>query len=594
MNSFLGCLAVGDAPLVPGLFPSHPDTLATPRSALYGPSVWRNGSLTIVVEGALRIADDGAAGAHLAPRIAELYLREGQRMLGKLRGPFALAIVNEEARAALLAIDRMGVHRLCWALDGGTLAFGSHAGEVAALRPAPPALNRQALFDFVLEHVIAAPATVYVGVSKLLAGSFVEIRSGRAQTATYWNPDFSHVSSAAADALQREVLPTLDRAVARCAPDDRTGTFLSGGLDSSTVTGVLTRSRTRPTHAFSVGFGVDEFNELSYARIATAKFGCAHHVYEVVPNDIVELVPRIAAAYDEPFGNSSAVPTLCCARLAREHGMDHLLAGDGGDEVFGGNARYVRQSVFEHYGRLPSWLRAGLLEPLASRIDPETAPLPFRKFSSYVRQARVPLPERFESWNLVYREGPARVFDPEFLRSVEPDHPLKQMRECWERCASTDLLDRMLWYDWKLTLADNDLRKVSRMCELAGIKVSYPMLDEEVVDLSIKVPSAAKIAGGELRTFFKRSVSDFLPAEIINKEKHGFGLPFGQWLKTHVPLQELVYATLDSLRTRGILHREFIERVANEHRSGHPGYYGYAIWDMVMLEQWLQQSRAGV
>jgi asparagine synthase (glutamine-hydrolysing) len=194
----------------------------------------------------------------------------------------------------------------------------------------------------------------------------------------------------------------------------------------------------------------------------------------------------------------------------------------------------------------------------------------------------------------VYREGPARVFDPEFLRSVEPSHPLRQMRECWERCPSTDLLDRMLWYDWKLTLADNDLRKVSRMCELMGVRVSYPMLDEEIVDLSIRIPSSSKIAGSELRTFFKRAVREFLPEEIIRKEKHGFGLPFGQWLKTHAPLQELVYETLDSLRARAILHREFIDRVANEHRAGHPGYYGYAIWDMVMLEQWLQSVSARI
>ncbi len=207
---------------------------------------------------------------------------------------------------------------------------------------------------------------------------------------------------------------------------------------------------------------------------------------------------------------------------------------------------------------------------------------------SYVQQARVPLPERFETWNLFYREGMASTFDPDFLASIDLEHPMRKMREAWESCPSPELLDRMLWYDWKYTLADNDLRKVSRTCELAGVRVSYPMLDEDVVDLSIRVPSNVKIAGGELRTFFKRSVRDFLPGEIIAKKKHGFGLPFGQWLKTYEPLQEIVYDCMGGLKQRAILSRGFIDRVAEEHRTGHASYYGYAIWDMVTLELWLR------
>jgi asparagine synthase (glutamine-hydrolysing) len=166
------------------------------------------------------------------------------------------------------------------------------------------------------------------------------------------------------------------------------------------------------------------------------------------------------------------------------------------------------------------------------------------------------------------------------------------MREAWEDCPSDDLLDHMLWYDWKYTLADNDLRKVTLMCELAGVRVSFPLIDEGVVDLSLKVPTAAKISGHELRSFFKSSVRDLLPTEIINKTKHGFGLPFGVWLKTHQPLQELVYDSLSSLKNRQFLNKGFVERVISEHRDGHASYYGSAIWDMMMLEQWLgRQAR---
>jgi asparagine synthase (glutamine-hydrolysing) len=161
------------------------------------------------------------------------------------------------------------------------------------------------------------------------------------------------------------------------------------------------------------------------------------------------------------------------------------------------------------------------------------------------------------------------------------------MRDIWRSCPSDDLLDRMLWYDWKFTLADNDLRKVSHMCELAGVRVSYPMLDEDFVAHSIKVPSREKISGHELRTFFKNAVRGFVPDRVINKEKHGFGLPFGVWLKDDQPLQEIVYGSLDSLRHRDIFDPTFLDRVVAEHKDGHASYYGSAIWDLVMLEQWL-------
>jgi asparagine synthase (glutamine-hydrolysing) len=166
------------------------------------------------------------------------------------------------------------------------------------------------------------------------------------------------------------------------------------------------------------------------------------------------------------------------------------------------------------------------------------------------------------------------------------------MADVWNSCPSDDLLDRMLWYDWKFTLADSDIRKVSTMSELAGVAVSYPMLEEDFVDLSIRVPSTDKMSRRELRTFFRDSVRDFLPAKVIQKQKHGFGLPFGQWLKTHKALQDLVYGSLDSLRARGMFNAEFLDRVAEEHREGHAGYYGYAIWDLVMLEQWFQSHHA--
>jgi asparagine synthase (glutamine-hydrolysing) len=589
MQDLFGALIIDGNVVSNALPPARPNDAAASKVRLQAEHVYQDALVAIALRGWPQDERFRTAPERLLQHLGARYLAVGAAFLRELRGSFAIAVVDYRSSSALIAVDRMGIETLAWSLDGAIFAFGTSASAVADALPIKPPLNRQAVFDFMLGHMVAAPDTAYVGVNRLPPATYLELREGGVQLQRYWTPDFRRPGSSQIEALAAEVLPTLGRAVERCGgTDEASGTFLSGGLDSSTVTGLFAKSRDGNANAFSVAFGVDEYNELSYARLAASRFGCRHHVYEVVPADIVELLPTIAAAYDAPYGNSSAVPTLCCARFAKSNGTDHLLAGDGGDEIFGGNSRYAKHKIFEHYARLPRWLRGGLLEPLATSLHGRSLPWPVSKAVSYVEQARVPLPERFETWNLFYREGMASTFDSEFLASIDVAHPLRRMRETWESCPSPDLLDRMLWYDWKFTLADNDLRKVSRTCELAGVRVSYPMLDEDVVDLSIRVPSNAKISGTDLRTFFKGSVREFLPSEIIAKEKHGFGLPFGQWLKTYGPLQEIIYDSLAGLKRRRIMNDSFVDRIVDEHRSGHASYYGYAIWDMAMLELWLR------
>ncbi len=559
MTDIAGQIAFDSGP-IPRHIEQTPDPGGTlPHASLNGPVVYRNERGVIAIKGELAFAGSPDA-ASVARRVLEAYLSKGAVIVSELRGPFALVIFEPTARKCLIAIDRMGIERLAWGRSKGWIAVGSSAADVARNLTAVPELNHQALFNFMYSHMVPAPYTVFQDVSKLL-------------------PD--------TDQLLKETRPLLRTAIERTHPGRNTGAFLSGGLDSSTVSGLLAEVQAHQTPVFSVGFGVAEYDEMEFARAAAKKFDLAHHVYEVTPSDIVDLIPRIAAAYDEPFGNSSAVPTFCCARFALEHGVDHLLAGDAGDELFGGNERYVKHRIFELYNRVPIWLKNAVFGPLAKRIDPESGVYPLRKMSSYVRQAAIPLPERYESWNLIYREGADRIFNADFLKTVDPAHVFEEMRDIWRSCPSDDLLDRMLWYDWKFTLADNDLRKVSHMCELAGVRVSYPMLDEDFVAHSIRVPSREKIKGYELRTFFKNAVRGFVPDKVINKEKHGFGLPFGVWLKDDQPLQEIVYGSLDSLRHRDIFDPTFLDRVVAEHKDGHASYYGSAIWDLVMLEQWL-------
>ncbi len=371
-------------------------------------------------------------------------------------------------------------------------------------------------------------------------------------------------------------------------PGASEGAFLSGGLDSSTVSGMFAKHlRPKSAPTFSIGFEAQGYDETEYARIAARHFGTEAHEYYVTPEDIYTAVRDIAAAFDEPFGNSSAIPVYFCARLAREHGVERMLAGDGGDELFAGNSRYAKQLVFERYGRVPAALRAGLLEPLLLGTPLGRLPLA-GKAASYIRQAQVPLPDRLQSYNFLHRHAADEVFAPGLLGRIDTDAPLRALRAEYGEHAAAPAVDRMLFLDWKFTLHDNDLVKVNGMCGLAGIDVGYPMLDESLVRMSCRIPATLKLRDGELRWFYKHATRDFLPGEIIRKKKHGFGLPFGVWLTGHAGLRELATASLGRLRERGLFNGAFLDALLDMQRDVHAAYYGELVWVLMVLELWLE------
>jgi asparagine synthase (glutamine-hydrolysing) len=527
-----------------------------------------------------------------ARAVLEAYRLWGVDFLHWLHGGFAVAIFDSRTRATLLAVDRFGIERLCYAQQAGGLWFGTSAEAVAQAPWCARRLHNQALLDYLFFHMVPSPMTVFAGVSKLPPAGLLIAQDGRLRESIYWRPAFAAAGTAASiGSLSGELYAALQTAVRAAEPDDATGAFLSGGLDSSTVAAMLGRTTRRSARTFSIGFGLEAYDELRYARIAGAHFGFDASEYQVRPDDIVELFPVIARACDEPFGNASALPTLCCARLARQHGVTHLVSGDGGDEIFAGNKRYAEQRVFERYQLIPRPLRAALEAALRSFPTPLGGTL-LRKSRSYVAQSNVPLPARLETWNYLVRLGFAKVLHPEFLRAVDAAAPFEHMRAVYAAAPpGAAVLDRMLYYDWRLTLADNDLRKVGTMCEAAGVRVSYPMLHPDVVEVSLRVPARLKLRGMQLRTFYKSAMRQFLPAEIIHKKKHGFGLPFGLWLERSAPLAQLIDANLAGLRARSLIRPEFIDELRQLHGQSDASYYGVFVWTLAALEQWLSEHR---
>jgi asparagine synthase (glutamine-hydrolysing) len=521
-----------------------------------------------------------------AAALAVAYQRYGKSCPAKLHGPFVLAILEPASRTVLLAIDRIGIHRLCFAKQNDTFVFGSTADSVTAHPSIEREISRQGIFNYLFFHMVPSPGSIYSGVEKLLPAEYVLFKGGEIERGFYWEADWEDQEKGEYDRRASEFEHLLREAVKSTIGASHPGAFLSGGTDSSTVAGILTEVGNQPAETFSIGFRADGFDEIDYARIAAKHFNTRPHEHYVTPDDVVRAIPLVAAAYDEPFGNASAVPTYYCAHMAKAAGVNVMLAGDGGDEIFGGNARYAKQLVFEAYWRIPQAIRSLLIEPVLLHLPGASHLTPLRKAQSYVRQARIPLPDRLESYNFLHGNNPETIFRSGFLERIDTEQPTTLLRDPYFRTHSTSTINRMLHLDWKQTLADNDLRKVSRMCEIAGIEVCYPLLDDRMVAFAAMLPPSYKVRNTYLRWFFKEALKDFLPPQIITKSKHGFGLPFGLWMQSHKPLRELAYGNLESFRNRGYLQPTYIDHLLQQHRTGHASYYGVMIWVLMMLEQW--------
>lgn len=546
-------------------------------------SVHQAGGSAGVVAGAARW--DGASVEEPAVNLSAAYRDQGEEALGRLTEAALVWLAPAGGRAGLVACDRIGRTRVYHRRVDGILMFSSSALDLAGRGLPPASVDPQALYNYIYFHVIPGPRTAFRDIFILPPASYLQARSAEPLIQRYWC--LKYPEDYQGPEAEQQFRDLIESDVRRCYEPGHTGAFLSGGLDSSTVSGMLAKVKgQQQTDTFSIGFSQAGYDEMEYARITARHFGTNQHEYYVVPDDIVALVPKIAATYSEPFGNSSTVPAYYCARMALDNGMQLLLAGDGGDELFGGNDRYRKQLIFEAYHGLPGWLRRGLVEPLAMNRLVRGTPL-IRKASRYVEQANIPLPDRFETYNTLHWIGLRKVLRDDIVDAVDVDDPIKHLRGIYGRVDSSKPINRMLGLDMQITLADNDLPKVDGMCRLAGLRVEYPLISDAMLEFSGHIPVADKVSRRELRIFYKRSLRDFLAPETISKQKHGFGLPVGQWMYTHKAYNELTRDSLRKLADRGVLQHAFVDEFFAKLLPEHNGFYGSFGWVLLMLEQWL-------
>ncbi|CAA9892061.1 Asparagine synthase (Glutamine-hydrolysing) [Candidatus Methylobacter favarea] len=554
------------------------------------PSIYQSDQLLIIIDGAPQWQDSSLAAlarTHgAAQALAEGFVRYGRSVIEKMRGPFAFSLIASENHYALLAIDRLGIRPLAFKISDDLLVFGSQLDQITAHPGVKAEIDPQAIFNYLYFHMVPSPGAVYNGISKLQPGEFVEFKNGQATRDFYWQLPYKD-SGLSKKELLTQLHFQLKQSVAGCLPDRQTGTFLSGGLDSSTVTGIYQEITDYPVEAFSIGFDADGYDEMEYARATARHFNVNLHEYYVTPADVLKAIPLIAQTYDEPFGNASAIPAFYCAKFAQEQGMQQLLAGDGGDEIFAGNARYAKQKMFDLYRHIPG-IGKSLLEPLAFHLPP------LGKVKSYIDQAKIAMPDRMETYNFLHRSPLMEIFSADFIKQINPEMSLQNLRHTYNRSSSDDLVKKMLFLDGKFTLADNDLRKVNRMCELAGIDVQYPMLQENLVDFAASIPSKWLMQGFELRSFYRQGMKNFLAKETLAKSKQGFGLPFGVWMSNNQELKQFAEANLAGIEKRSFMNPAYIHNLIQLHQKGHASYYGVMIWLLIMLEQWLGSHKVDI
>ena len=509
--------------------------------------------------------------------VLHLYEEKGERCLQELRGMFALAIWNRRDSSLFLARDRVGKKPLYYSrLSGGGIVFGS---EIKAILQHPevkrePDLN--AIDQFLTLQYVPSPTTAFCDIERIPPAHWLRWRDGRVELSRYWHLEYEDKLTASEPELKEELLRLLRGAVAiRLESEVPLGAFLSGGVDSSAVVALAAEASATPLRTFSIGFGPSQFDEARYARLVANRFETDHHEL-VVEAGAPELINDIVWHYDQPFGDSSAIPSFQVARITRPHATV-VLNGDGGDESFAGYRRY-RLSRYLDYFRLPMAVRSGL-EAVARPAA--------RYFASsqilFQPTPRDPLDAYFASLVHLHPSRRSWLYQDEFLERL--DRALPAPLEHLRSTAHAALLDSMLDADVNNYLPDDLLVKMDVATMAHSLEARSPFLDHKLMEFVARVPASLKSRGGESKHLLKSALRNILPDEVLDRPKMGFAVPLGHWLRTS--LKEVLLDTVLSQRalSRGYFRPEAIREMVETHLAGRD-QFKYLLWDLLMLEEW--------
>jgi asparagine synthase (glutamine-hydrolysing) len=536
-------------------------------------------------------SDFREANSDPATFLAKRYKSMGDNFARDLHGWFGIILFDCRESAIKAWTDHYGVRRLVYKDSSEIFGIASDLRILNQCVNAQPEIDPVAILEYMQYTCIPAPRTIYKNIKRLKPGHFLTSKPS-ADARMYWDMSYPETQDRSLSRWAKETFQAIESAVSitakRVDKSQQIGCFLSGGTDSSSVSGLVGKFTGNPPSTFSIGFEDPRYNEIDYARIAARHFAANHHEYFVSPENILSLLGKAYTVYDEPFGNSSIVPAYYCSRLAIENGISHMLAGDGGDELFGGNQRYATDRVFQRYSLIPALVRSHFIEPFITGLAKTSSFKYLDLAQRYIRRAGIPLPDRHFSYDFLSTVDFNELFGPAFHASLQGKDSLDPARRHFQNAQAGHNLNRWLYLDLKITITDNDLRKVTPMTELAGVVPRYPLLDPVLSEFSGTIPANLKVRGTQLRYLFKQSMIGFLPPEILTKKKHGFGLPFSVWLGEHKTLREFAFDILgsNSARQRGYFRPDILEWLFSRYESESKVFYGDVLWIFLMLELW--------
>jgi asparagine synthase (glutamine-hydrolysing) len=529
--------------------------------------------------------DTDAARAHA--RQLELWRDAHAWAPRDLAGGYCYALWDARAGKAVVVSDAFRTTSVYYAHRSGLTVVATDLRIITGAGLMPRRVNAQALYHYLNFAYVPTPFTIYQDIHKLPPANAIEINRGSPRVREYWRPTYPEDLSSRPEELAPLLREQICDAVKRYRPaaDRRWGNFLSGGTDSSSIAGILAREGKGAIDTFSIGFAEPGYDELGFSRVATEHFGLQPHMKVVSAADTLAAIPKLVQGFDEPCGNASAVPTYYCARLARESGVEIMIAGDGGDEIFGGNERYRKDKILSGYYHLPRWIRGGLEAGVRMLGSNDTRFV--NRVRNFIRRGSLPNPERFYTDDAFASDHFQELLAPDFRAALKPEVSLDVIRQVYNRAHSASELHRLMYVDLQMAIGDNDIVKVTRAAKLAQVNVSFPYLDPTLVDFTGRLPAACKVKGLSKRYLFKKAMADILPEQIIKKKKQGFGLPISVWLREREEFSRLVHDVVLSSRAiqRGYFRPEFIRQLVAHHLAG-TWDYSAEIWSLLMLELW--------
>ena len=532
--------------------------------------------------------------------LVHLYEDEGPDFFAHLRGMFALAIWDAPRRQLVLGRDRLGQKPLVYRREPGRIQFASELKALLAVADAPRTLDPLALDRYLTYGYVPHPATILRGYHKLPPAHYAVWRDDRMRLVRYWNPEWDAEQARPVRESADELRGLLDEAVReQMVADVPLGAFLSGGVDSTVITGLMQRASSRPVETFSIGFADPAFDESRFAEMAAKSLGTAHHTFRVEPR-AWETLPGLADQFDEPFADSSALPTWHVSRLAREH-VTVALTGDAGDELFGGYDRYRAVAMAARLDGLPSGLRRFLAGPLARAVPASTrAKTRMRRVRRWLEAIGDDPTNRYFRWVAMFDE-PARVglYSDDFLDDLaragadQPDDadPLSFLRRGFTAGSRRDPVTQATVVDLLTYLPGDLLAKVDQCSMAHSLECRGPFLDHRVVELALRLPMASKIGrwGNQSKLVLKQAFADLLPRAIRDRPKMGFGVPLDRWFRGELA-GEVRAVLLDPVALgRGLFRPEAVERLVSEHVNGTRDH-AYRLWALLMLELWARRT----